>query len=185
MIIKQIINTLLLLAITAFCLVYGIVGFIAEDLKEQIKKAEGLPVQVVKIDGHTYSNLEKANALLEFKSLKETFGSWIADWPELGKLFITSLIFGALGGVIKTVLQLIRKELLFSDSNVLLFPFLGMLIGLLVLGISYVLPTLLTSSFTEIRKTSLIFFCLFSGLFSEEFISSIKNNFVKLLTTKK
>lgn len=183
--ITPIINLFLLLSITGFCLVFGVVGFIAEDLKEQISDARVLPEDKVRYHGQIYRNEEMASALLEFKTLKETFGTWVVDWPELGKLFITSLIFGALGGVTKTVLLMIKKDLLLSDINLLLYPFFGMLIGLLVLGLSYLVPIMLTRGFTEIRRTSLIFFCLFSGLFSEEFITGVKNQFVKVISFKK
>lgn len=183
--ITPIINLFLLLSITGFCLVFGVVGFIAEDLKEQIEHARTLKEDKVIYHGQTYRNEEMASALLEFKTLKETFGNWVVDWPELGKLFITSLIFGALGGVTKTALLIIKKELLLSDINLLLYPFFGMLIGLLVLGLSYLVPIMLTSGFTEIRRTSLIFFCLFAGLFSEEFITGVKNQFVKVISSKK
>lgn len=183
--ITPIINLFLLLSITGFCLVFGVVGFIAEDLKEQISDAKILPEEQVRYHGQIYRNEEMASALLEFNSLKETFGCWIVDWPELGKLFITSLIFGALGGVTKTALLLIKKELLLSDINLLLYPFFGMLIGLLVLGLSYLVPIVLTSGFTEIRRTSLIFFCLFAGLFSEEFITGVKNQLGRFIQKRK
>lgn len=185
-ILKTTINITALLAITAFGLYVGVIGFIREDLKERVNAAELLPKEQVKTDeGNTYRNLEMANAMEEFNELARKYGDWITDMPELAMLFITAIAFGLLGGVTKSVYQLTKKEIDFDDFNVLLNPFFGLLMGLLTLGLSYLIPTIFASGENEIRRTTLICFALFAGLFSDQFIQNIEKRFSNILDKKK
>ncbi|MEP2773084.1 MAG: hypothetical protein ABJH05_13115 [Fulvivirga sp.] len=182
---KIVANITALLITSAFGLYVGVVGFIREDLKERVIAAELLPVEKVTIDGNTYRNQEMAEAMIEFNDLACTYGKWITDLPELAMLFITAIAFGLLGGVTKSVYQLSKNEIDFGDFHVLLNPFFGLLMGLLTLGLSYLIPTIFASGESEIRRTTLICFALFAGLFSDQFIQNIEKRFSKIIDTKK
>jgi hypothetical protein len=171
------INTILLIAITVVCFYFGVMGFVSEVLQEMLQSKS---TQSVIVDGRTFSSDKKAQAIEEAVILKK-YGEWVFDLPELVKLFLTALSFGALGGVTKSTYKLNRKFIKYSDPNVLLNPFFGLLMGLLTLGLSYLIPTVLVSGDTEIRKTSLICFALFAGLFSEHFIKYVERKFVTLI----
>lgn len=56
-------------------------------------------------------------------------------------------------------------------------PLFGALLGVLGLGVSYVLPSALVTGETELSPTSLLFFGLFSGVFAEELYLAIKRRF--------
>ncbi|MEM1407557.1 MAG: hypothetical protein AAGG59_12330 [Bacteroidota bacterium] len=181
MYLKSILNIIVLLIITGLGLYIGTIGFIREDLKERIVKADQLPVDSVCIEGTKYINLEKAEAILEFAELRSKYGDWVTDFPELAMLFITAIIFGGLGGVTRSVHMLAKKQLQSYDFNLLINPFLGVFMGLLTLGLSYLIPTIFSSDSTEIRRTTLICFALFAGLFSDQFIQSIEKRFLNLI----
>jgi len=157
------------------------VGFIREELKEKMAAADAMPEQKVIIKGRTYRNIKKAEVIDESKEIAKSYGKWVAEMPDLAMLFVTSIAFGALGGVTKSVYELSKKQLKYNDPNVLLNPFFGILMGLLTLGLSHLLPIMFSSGETEIRKTTLIFFALFAGLFSDQFISAAEKRFTNLI----
>lgn len=113
---------------------------------------------------------------LKAKELKkaETFCGWIFKLPDPSATFITALCFGYLGGVLG-VFKRTQMENLPLDLNSTWRPMFSMLSGILVLGLTYILPTVLSSGQAEPRPMTLMFLCLFAGVYNTEFYAWVQS----------
>lgn len=169
-----------------FGLYFGLAGVLYTDLAEEKAAVitESLNAQGEKVfvyDGINFSSMEKARVYRDEMAATGMF-SWFRSLPSKLILFLTSMALGGLGGVIGVV-----KQVALANKNILELkpfwsPMLGALIGLLVLGISYLLPVLLTTTNeVEIRSTTLIFVSLFAGLYARQFLNFLESRFSNYL----
>jgi hypothetical protein len=91
--------------------------------------------------------------------------AWTYNLPASLPLFITAIAFGILGGIANVVYKAIGGEVQ-TTQRLVLKPLFGGFIGLMILGISYVLPAVLTVNEDKVRPISLAFLCLYAGAFS-------------------
>lgn len=126
-------------------------------------------------NGSRYENLDHFNTEQEINRINTIFSHFYQLPIEL-IYFITSCAFGVIGGIIRVVRLAIERKSL-SDSGYFKFPIMGVMVGILVLGISYLLPTFLSTSETKIDSTSLMFLSLFGGLFSSIFFNRLESVF--------
>jgi hypothetical protein len=152
---------------------------------EQMYPLDAKPQTQVKyeIDGVRFSTLEAAEQWRDEENMLGLF-IWLDDKPAGFILFITAIAMGGLGGAIGIVrnVSMFKQDLL--HQRVLSLPLLGSLIGVMVLGISYLLPLVLTTDTNaEIRPTTLIFLSLFSGLFSKDFLKTLESRFTNYIKT--
>jgi uncharacterized membrane protein len=136
------------------------------------------------LDGVTLSNQYLYDLYTEHKGLEKSFFSWTIELPKFTALLVTAMSFGLLGTIVA-----LFKELSIANSNIINIkylsqPLLGILTGLVVLGLSYVLPSLLTKSSNDIRPITLMFLCLFCGICVEKFYKRIDTSFEKLFSSK-
>lgn len=106
------------------------------------------------------------------------------DLPHLLILIITASSFGALGGVTRLVLGMVREDKKLIHLKVVTVPLLGVLTGIVVLGISYLIPSIIMSKASFIRPSTLTFISLFAGLFYERFYEWLPSVFTKIITKK-
>ncbi|ALI98923.1 hypothetical protein [Rufibacter tibetensis] len=109
---------------------------------------------------------------LEVKSVRKIF-PWTYDIPRFIGLIITAFSFGLLGALIGLIkdIAILNKPL--NGLKYWSIPILGILTGLIVLGLSYTIPTVLTTNEANIRSTSLVFLCLFGGIYTEIFFDKL------------
>lgn len=131
----------------------------------------------------SFATYEDLAAFAAIKSLSAWF-PWLFGIPSFLALVLAATAFGALGGVTGLAYQLAVPDPTTTrwDLQYFYLPFMGFLIGLLVLGIANIFPALLTVESGRIRPMTLTFLCLFCGLFSSKFygwMSGIFDNFFK------
>lgn len=177
-----------LLAYTSFVfwlilgLYFGLAGILYADLMEektstiqQQTTSEGDAVYMY--DGVPFSSYEKAQMHQQEQDAQGLF-KWFTYLPSKLILFITSMALGGLGGVIGMVKELALTKVKIVDLKPFWRPMLGALIGLLVLGLSYLLPVVLTTATeVEIRSTTLIFVSMFAGLYARQFLQFLEARF--------
>ncbi|MDB5088959.1 MAG: hypothetical protein JWR09_2953 [Mucilaginibacter sp.] len=135
------------------------------------------------VDGVTISNEYLYQIYNERHGLEKYF-VWTVTLPKFTALCITAMSFGLLGALVAIIRQLSLAGKTIVEVQYISLPLLGILTGLVVLGISYLLPTLITKGTNEIRPITLMFLCLFCGICSDNFYKKIENSFDKLFTGK-
>ncbi|MEQ8712333.1 MAG: hypothetical protein RIC80_04915 [Cyclobacteriaceae bacterium] len=99
---------------------------------------------------------------------------------EIG-LLVTSMCFGVIGGVTRILKQITYEEdISIINAQVISIPVLGMLSGIIMLGLTYLIPTILVEGVQNIRPSTLVFLSLFAGLFSKRFYDWLSNSFNKI-----
>ena len=109
---------------------------------------------------------------------------WMVDMPDPIALMITALAFGTVGGVTRVAFDAISNT---TPLNGRSFAILGLssLMGLLVLGVSFVIPAALTVSEATVRPVALLFFCLLGGIFYDHIFIWLKERIEKLFERSK
>lgn len=191
---KQLIASIVILFWFLLGMYTGASGLIYEEHErkeleiEQLEKArekEGIVERKVKTEsGISFQNKERAELYNEELNTMTFFG-WIVNAPSFLVLVISSCGLGAFGGVIHLIRIISAKKVAPYDTQFIVIPFLGFMIGLVVLAISYLLPAILiTDNDIQIRQTTLMCFSLFAGLFSNTFFSWLETRFGSFLKTK-
>lgn len=135
------------------------------------------------VEGVTIDNDYLYQMFTERRGLEKYF-VWTVTLPKFTALTLTALSFGLLGALVSLIKQLSLENIKIEDLKYLSLPALGVLTGLVVLGLSYLLPTLITKGSTEIRPITLMFLCMFCGICSDKFYKRIEGSFDKLFTGK-
>lgn len=158
---------LTLLTIVSFY--FGLGGCLPSENKAEVSKvADFNSTKSVKHGVIEYTN-EAQYLLFQENSKSAIIFPWIDALPSFVADIITACSFGILGGIISIVkrVALLKENLL--DLSVFSIPILGFFTGLVVLGLNYIIPTILVSGNTQIRPITLLFLCLFAGMYSEQF----------------
>ena len=106
----------------------------------------------------------------------------------------TAISFGVIGTITQQIKYIIVKRSEFvknqtknqsyilEDVSVLFRPVFGGLVGFMAYGITLLIPTIIqnVSESTFIRPTTLLFFCFFSGMMSDEIYDWVANLIIKL-----
>ncbi|TRX49696.1 hypothetical protein FNH22_26890 [Fulvivirga sp. M361] len=184
-----------------FGLYFGLAGILYADLTEekefiggsnQVKKEVQLPPGVTKgidslgnayyeMNGVKFTSLEKIKLRGQEEAAESVF-NWYKTLPNKLILFITSMALGGLGSLISLVKKLALENARIDDLRTFWHPMLGALIGIIVLGISYLIPIIITTeSEVEIRATTLIFLSMFAGMYSKEFLAFLESRFSNYL----
>lgn len=186
----KIVASLILLVWFLAGLFFGIGGLTklnSDETMESILKNKAdlisKPFAPITVNGLTIDNEFEYEISNERDGLEKYF-TWTVTLPRFTALTITALSFGLLGAVIS-----LFKDLAFRNKTVLEIPYLslpllGILTGLVVLGLSYLLPTLITKGSNEIRPITLMFLCLFCGICADDFYKKIEKSFDKLFAGK-
>jgi hypothetical protein len=97
---------------------------------------------------------------------------------------ITAISFGILGGI-ANVLHKAIKGFPQTNQRLVFKPLFGAFIGLMVLGITYVLPAILTVNEDSVRPIALAFLCLYAGAFSNHVYVWLEEKIKTLFTLEK
>lgn len=151
---------------------------------EKLRESEGKKEKKVRLNNISFKNHERAELYLEEINTNRIFG-WIIQAPSFLILVISSCGLGAFGGLINIVSTIAFKGIPLEKTQYFVLPFLGFILGIVVLAISYLLPAILvTENDLQIRQTTLMCFSLFTGLFSHSFLIWLESRFGTYLKSK-
>jgi len=159
----------LLVSWLLLALYIGAGGWVAADVDRTIQEMHTNPDDTtsVKFDDITYANRTELRRALLLKQ-RDAWFPWLSSIPTFLGLLLTAIAFGSVGGVIHVVKGITFPDNTAQSPSIFLHGLFGGIIGLLLLGLSYVLPTALTTTSSDPHPTSLFFLCLFGGMFSEK-----------------
>lgn len=156
----------------------------AIEQMEELRESAGKIDREVKLGEITFKNQERAELYTEEIITNQIFG-WILEVPSFLILVISSCGLGAFGGLIQIIRSVAFRGVPIEKTQYFVIPFLGFILGMVVLAISYLLPAILiTDSDLQIRQTTLMCFSLFTGLFSNSFLTWLESKFGNYLKTK-
>lgn len=104
--------------------------------------------------------------------------------PDYLALIITGSSFSLLGVLIRILLSIVYKKQSLLTIKYFSEPLLGILTGIVVQGIASLIPIILTGKGIEINAVSLVFFCLFAGIYYDAFYKKVENYFFTKIFTK-
>jgi hypothetical protein len=167
----------------------GVAGLIHDENQRKLNAIEESsdPGTHVEYDGiEFYSQSHLLHYLNDLKA--DNYFWWTESMPELLMLAISSCGLGAFGGVISIIRLVAFRQVPIEETHYISIPFMGFLLGMVILAISYVLPALIVSDENlQIRQTTLMCFSLFVGLFSKSFLIWLEitfGNYLKKNTEK-
>jgi hypothetical protein len=165
------IRVVFLFIIFLSALYFGTGGFIVlenSQLHEKSLFIEPKPVTDSK-SNVTFRNKEDLESALQQDLITKVYPH-TPGLPSSLSFIITAICFGIIGAVgatVNTVIQ--RKSKLREVPNLLLIPIQGAIIGIIVLGISVTLPTILANETVSLKPITVVFLSLFGGIFYLQF----------------
>lgn len=163
---------LLSISVLFFWIVGGLYLGLGGLSKAQLDQSadELIPAEDVSKDPVLYGEIPFANPseLAVFQEYKKTYRlyGWIFYLPPMFGLLITAGAFGAVGSAGRLVKQMAIDRTEVSQLPVFAGPTFGFFIGLMIFGISYVVPAALITTEATLRPISLLFLCLLGGAFA-------------------
>lgn len=165
-------------------LYFGTGGITRLDNIEKKEKAEHNGDTVKAIYKHRiFQNMAKAQAYIDEKQTEYIY-PWITPIPAFLAYMITSCSFGLLGSLIFLLTEIAFNDKKLEDIKYLSIPLLGMLTGIVVLGLSLLIPNILIAGNKDIKPEGLVFLCLFCGLYSNKFYIRLSNIIEKIQLDK-
>ncbi len=166
-------------------LYFGLGGLTKARLDETLLNLEQDKEKLVKdtinitYDDLDFSNQYEFQYYREAESVEKIF-PWTMQLSSFFILIITALSYGLLGGVVSLIKEIVFDRKVANEQQVWSVPVLGLLTGITVLGISYLLPTVLVKNGGEIRPVTLMFLCLFGGMYSRNLYEKLNGYFNKI-----
>lgn len=150
-------------------LYFGISGYLALLLDDQKKAWAIAPENPRTIENQDYRNIEEWVWEQNKNSVANIF-PWLEKVPPIMNPVIAAICFGILGGATRVIKEIsFDPEVSLANAKVVSTPVLGMLTGVIMLGVSSLVPALFIAEGTDIRPLTLIFLALFAGLFGVRF----------------
>lgn len=137
----------------------------------------------VEFEGIPYKNERHMHIAIENDEMNKIF-PWTEKLPSFIDYLITACAFSLIGTLSRMFYDSSQGVTPISKSKFLSRPIFGVLTGILVLGITYVVPNIFLADRSPVNGATLVFISLFCGVFSEKFYSLISNAFSNLSTKK-
>jgi hypothetical protein len=164
------IKTIIMALLFFLALYFGSGGFIVLENEQKYEKALTLEKKEA-----LYNNLipfynKEVMEAAKQQDLILKFYPYYDKLPSVLNFIITAICFGIIGSIGKIINDSIKNEtILHKKTNLLLIPCQGGIIGLIILGVSYTIPVILTSDNITLKPITVVFLSLFSGIFYENF----------------
>lgn len=104
-----------------------------------------------------------------------SFITFITILPYFALLFLGAGASGCLGSTARIMYDHVKESKQMSSAKFLSQPAFGFFIGIMVLAISFVIPTIFVKGESTLNFTSTILIGFFAGIFSDHFFAGIKN----------
>lgn len=187
----KIINAIVVPGWFLTALYFGCGGLTSLELTQDKAKVESMVIDAkdtiaVIYEGREYQNISAANIKKANDAYEKRYvlASSIFPWLNLPYTFLglllTSFAFGALGGSISLLKNMAIDNISIENIKAFSRPFLGGGCGIIILSVSYILPLLIVTGDTQVRSLSIVFVCLFGGLFTENFFLWLSSTFSKI-----
>lgn len=175
-------KTGILILFLIIALYFGIGGLIILENDLKYEKAKTLEKKEVYYNNKIkFHNKEVMNAAIQQDHILKIY-PYAKQLPSAMSFIITALSFGMIGSIGKVINDSIKNKVRLSETiNLLLIPLQGSIIGLIILGISYVIPLLLTSDDVSLKPITIVFLCLFGGIFYLDFYNWLEEIFKKMI----
>jgi hypothetical protein len=178
-------KSIILIVWLALGLYYGISGYLAIDVNSNLKAVNELrgDTTSVVIEDTKYKSPRQYSLIKDKEQIANTF-PYLQGIPDNLCVVLAALSFGVLGSI-----TLLFKELAFdtnvsiANSRIFSIPLLGMLSGLFILGLTYLIPTIFVSGDNAVRPEVLVFLSLFAGLFCGQFYEWLNGSFIRIFPT--
>ena len=137
-------------------------------------------------EGITFKNTEAVRTYIDEQRIQkfENLVPFFKGIPDYLALIITGSSFSLLGVLIRILLGIVYKRQSLTGINYFSEPLLGILTGIVVQGVASLVPIVLTGNTVEINAISLVFFCLFAGIYCEAFYDKVQNYFLTKIFAK-
>ncbi|QDU50247.1 hypothetical protein [Gimesia panareensis] len=158
----------------------GVGGMERVELIRLSKEAAQKPQKETHHGDEVFYNPESLNVFRMEEKVEQLF-PWIKILPSFAALALTAVSFGMLGGATRVLKELVIDSISLEFKSVYMYSAFGFLIGIMILGVSYILPAALTQQ-TDIQldPSTLLFLCYFGGLFSLRFFKWIEGLFERI-----
>jgi hypothetical protein len=179
---KAILSTSIFLILSLYFGIGGIISINLNEIEKQREQASQTDNVAVNYDGINFKNKDELFSYLNIQKNQNIskFFWWVDDLTDFGALVVTACFFGMLGGVISVINNVAINDKKLEDLHYFSVPISGFLSGIVVLGITYLIPTILVQKSDNIRSMSLMFLCLFGGIKSKELYEKVDKYFNKL-----
>lgn len=155
--------------ILILALYFGTGGFIILQNEQLYESSSVLEAKEVDYHGIKFLNKGILEAAIQQDHIL-TFYPYAKSIPSALSFIMTAISFGIIGSIGKMINDVvIGKKKLAEVENLLLIPLHGGIIGLIILGISFAIPVLLTSDTESLKPISVVFLSLFGGIFYLQF----------------
>ena len=150
-------------------------GFIILQNEQSYEKAFTLERKEVVYESINFYNKEVMIAAREQELIISIY-PYATKIPSFLSFLLTAISFGIIGALGKVINDSIQNGTNFKDApNLLLIPMQGGIIGIIILGISYTIPIILTNENITLKPITIVFLSLFGGIFFLNFYSWITN----------
>lgn len=166
--------------LAAYMAVAGISFLEHESLLKEAKQKAILEMPKidgpVEFEGVKYKNYD---VIIEHVTARNYFYffSWVRFLPNFAILFLTAGSFGVLGGASAITRSYIINNKTDVEVKNLLELSLSFFMGIAILGVAYIIPSVLVEGDSSLKMTSVMFLCFFAGLFYEKTFSWISGIF--------
>lgn len=182
---KQVYPVLLIFFWLIIGLYFGTGGITRLENDNLLKKSLN-ELDTVKVIYHeiTFTNKAALISALEQEQTDNIY-PWISNIPSFLAYILTACAFGLLGTIVRFFIEIVIEGKPIDGIKYLSAPVLGILTGIVILGISFLLPTLFFNVDADIRPTALMFLCLFSGIYLPQFYENLSAVFQKMFSKDK
>ena len=166
-------------------LYFGIAGLAKAKYDENIQEIENKKEKLMKesvdykLDDLTFSNKYELLHYIEDKNVSKYF-LWAQEISSFLSLILTSFFFGILGSISSIFKEIVYDNVNISDIKIWSKPLLGGLTGLVIFGLSYILPEILVNNSGSMKPITLMFLSMFGGMFTKEFQDKLSLYFNKV-----
>lgn len=165
-------------------LYFGTGGYIILQNEQLYEKVKTLENKEVEYQGITFYNKETMNAARE-QGLIICVYPYAMKIPSFLSFLFTAVSFGIIGALGKVINDTIQQKVKIKDThNLILIPLQGGIIGIIILGISYTIPIILTNENVSLKPITIVFLSLFGGIFYLNFYDWFTHIINKILFSK-
>ena len=169
------------------------VKLIEDRIEENIINKMSVPNKnghVLKDAETIISSIEERNKELSFKDKQAIRNLHYAYWyysfpgyslitfitilPYFALLFLGAGASGSLGSTARVFYDQIKESKSISSAKYFSLPISGFFIGIMVLAISFVIPTVFVEGNTTLNFTSTVLISFFAGIFNDSFFEGFK-----------
>jgi hypothetical protein len=161
--------------ITAWIVVagyFGAAGWARSEIEEVVAVA-GAPEGAVNCGKITFKSAQDCLRFQRNAQMESLF-PWISRIPALFGLILLGFGFGSLGGSMRALGEELFMNVRLTALRAFDLPVFGGLLGVLVLGVAYLIPAAVTINESALRPTALIFLAMVAGAFSFNVFSSVE-----------